>query len=247
MTGSARIVRSLRIAYGAKMPRRKESNLSANRSRWSGELWLGSYYALFHGVAGHSSVHRHYAHQGISLQMPGEVRPWAWVASLSPHRVDEPDASMLAVYAEPMVYNLGELKAIAGYNPTDLSALAQAMLHIPRKAVSVRLQRALLRVDAQLEGKISAADLAHQAQVSQSHLHRLFNARLGLSVRRMVLWRRLRRALCLVFEGHSLTQAAHAAGFADSAHLSRTLRDMFGISGQQDLGQIRLRLLPSDD
>lgn len=226
---------------------RNESNAPPNRSRWSGELWLGNYYALFHGVAGHSSVHRHYAHQGISLQIPGEANPWTWVGSLNPHRVDEPSVSMLAVYAEPMVYNLSELQAVAGYNPTALSALAQAMLHIPRTEVSVRLQRALQRVDEQLDGKISAADLAHQAQVSQSHLHRLFSARLGLSIRRMVLWRRLRRALCLVFEGHSLTQAAHGAGFADSAHLSRTLRNMFGISGQQDLGQVRLRVLPSDD
>jgi AraC-like DNA-binding protein len=30
--------------------------------------------------------------------------------------------------------------------------------------------------------------------------------------------------------GASLTEAAHAAGFSDSAHLSRTFRRMFGVS-----------------
>lgn len=30
--------------------------------------------------------------------------------------------------------------------------------------------------------------------------------------------------------GSSLTEAAHVAGFADSAHLSRTFRSMFGIA-----------------
>ena len=38
------------------------------------------------------------------------------------------------------------------------------------------------------------------------------------------------RALELFVEGASLTDAAHGAGFADSAHLSRTFRRMFGIN-----------------
>jgi methylphosphotriester-DNA--protein-cysteine methyltransferase len=40
----------------------------------------------------------------------------------------------------------------------------------------------------------------------------------------------MRRALDLAVAGESLTSAALSAGFADSAHLSRTVRSMMGIA-----------------
>lgn len=43
-------------------------------------------------------------------------------------------------------------------------------------------------------------------------------------------WLRLQHALAAVQAGASLTAAAHAAGFADSAHLTRSCRAMFGIT-----------------
>lgn len=50
-----------------------------------------------------------------------------------------------------------------------------------------------------------------------------------MSVRRYLLWLRLRTALEMAGAAPSLTAVAHAAGFADSAHLTRTVRRMFGI------------------
>ena len=44
-----------------------------------------------------------------------------------------------------------------------------------------------------------------------------------------VLWLRLQAVITRVKAGDDLTDAAHAAGFADSAHLTRTCRDMFGL------------------
>ena len=41
---------------------------------------------------------------------------------------------------------------------------------------------------------------------------------------------RLERAAGELAHGRTLTEAAHAAGFADSAHLSRVFRRMFGIA-----------------
>lgn len=60
---------------------------------------------------------------------------------------------------------------------------------------------------------------------------------MGLTFRRYVLWRKLARALQLVGRGNSLSAAAHASGFSDSAHLTRTVYQMFGMSPTTMLGR----------
>jgi AraC-like DNA-binding protein len=50
-----------------------------------------------------------------------------------------------------------------------------------------------------------------------------------MPLRTYVLWRRLLHVWTLLMQGESLSAAAHGAGFADSAHLSRTARTMFGL------------------
>jgi len=48
-------------------------------------------------------------------------------------------------------------------------------------------------------------------------------------VQRYLLWQRLLIALASTARGVSLTEAAHGAGFADSAHMARTFREAFGL------------------
>lgn len=83
----------------------------------------------------------------------------------------------------------------------------------------------------------SAANVAH---VSAAHLARLFRTECGTTFRAYVRWRRLLRAVEMALAGTSLTDAAHAAGFADSAHLSRTFREMFGVAPRFLFGPRRL-------
>ncbi|MFC9966750.1 AraC family transcriptional regulator [Nocardia ignorata] len=45
----------------------------------------------------------------------------------------------------------------------------------------------------------------------------------------------MQRGFTVVREGGSLTEAAHAAGFADSAHLTRTCRELIGITPTEAL------------
>lgn len=72
--------------------------------------------------------------------------------------------------------------------------------------------------------------LAGIANLSESRMQHLFKQQIGIPVRRYLLWARLRQVLELALTENSLTDAAHEAGFADSAHFSRTFKGMFGIA-----------------
>jgi AraC-like DNA-binding protein len=62
-------------------------------------------------------------------------------------------------------------------------------------------------------------------------------------MRAYLRWKRVRRAVAAVEKGANLSAAAVAAGFADSAHLSRVFRAQFGMTPSQGLRSIRWRTL----
>jgi AraC-like DNA-binding protein len=83
--------------------------------------------------------------------------------------------------------------------------------------------------------------VADVACLSPSRFRHLFVEQTGMALRPYILWRRFLRVWELLMSGASLSAAAHAAGFADAAHLSRTSRSMFGFppSAMQMLGPLR--------
>lgn len=80
------------------------------------------------------------------------------------------------------------------------------------------------------DGVPQVTEVARHVGVSARQLRRAFADDVGIPFRRYVLWRRLRRALLAVRDGADLTTAAATAGFADSAHFSRTFRQSFGLA-----------------
>lgn len=56
----------------------------------------------------------------------------------------------------------------------------------------------------------------------------VFTASVGAPLKPYLLRLRLQRAAGELVRGASATQAAHAAGFADTAHMTRTFRRMLG-------------------
>jgi AraC-like DNA-binding protein len=76
---------------------------------------------------------------------------------------------------------------------------------------------------------MSIEDAAAMAYLSPSRFAHLFKQQVGLPFRRYMLWRKLIRAVLAVGRERTLAAAAHAADFADAAHLTRTFYRMFGL------------------
>ena len=93
-----------------------------------------------------------------------------------------------------------------------------------------RIVNLLAWVARRLDEPISLNDAATFVGLSPGRARHLFVEQTGLPFRTYLLWLRLMRAVESFSGGASLTQAAHGAGFADSAHFSRTFRKMFGIA-----------------
>jgi AraC-like DNA-binding protein len=99
----------------------------------------------------------------------------------------------------------------------------------PAAASDERILRAVKYVNGQLSGRITLEQVAAVAHLSPERFRHLFAEQIGMGVRQYVLWRRFVSAWEHRMNGASLSTAAHAAGFADSAHLTRTSRSMIGI------------------
>ncbi|NUU23751.1 MAG: helix-turn-helix transcriptional regulator, partial [Streptomycetaceae bacterium] len=114
-------------------------------------------------------------------------------------------------------------------------------LRLPPSVRHPALSAALARLPDALAagGPVRITELAAHAGVSASRLGHLFAAQLGLPFPAWVRWARLRAAMDAARGGANLTEAAHAAGFADSSHLTRTFRAMFGVTPSQALGGTR--------
>jgi AraC family transcriptional regulator len=99
-----------------------------------------------------------------------------------------------------------------------------------RAPVSSRVEAVIGRLSESGATGMSLAEAAAIAHLSPSRFRHLFVEETGITFRAYALWVRIQRAITAMMAGQSWTDAAHAAGFADSAHLSRTFRRMFGIS-----------------
>jgi AraC-like DNA-binding protein len=92
-----------------------------------------------------------------------------------------------------------------------------------------RIMRAVKYVNEHLSASITLKQVASVACLSPSRFRHLFAEQTGMGLRQYVLWRRFVSVWEHRMNGASLSTAAHAAGFADSAHLTRTSRRMIGI------------------
>ena len=83
---------------------------------------------------------------------------------------------------------------------------------------------------ARLATPIRLEEVAATVHLSPSRFRHLFVTQTGTSLRAWLLWARMEHAVESAFLGRSWTEAAHEAGFADAAHLTRTCRRVFGVA-----------------
>jgi AraC-like DNA-binding protein len=121
----------------------------------------------------------------------------------------------------------GAMRAVAR---AAVSALAGLTLTSPTAPEGdARVARALLYIRSRVRTPVSLADAAAAAALSPSRFRHVFVQETGTSFRAYLLWLRINVAIEAAMAGASWTVAAHEAGFADSSHLTRTHRRMFGI------------------
>jgi AraC-like DNA-binding protein len=123
-----------------------------------------------------------------------------------------------------------------GCNGEEASDLCDEMVNglIPQRGqpqhLDGRVVCALEYLRSALDHQVTSEELGTAVSLSPSRIAHLFRAQSGLPLRRYALWLRLCAALEQMAASNSLTTAAHAVGFSDSAHLSRTFRQMHGIT-----------------
>jgi AraC-like DNA-binding protein len=92
-----------------------------------------------------------------------------------------------------------------------------------------RVRQIIKWANQNLDRRLAIKEAAKGVGLSPSRASHLFAEETGLPFRTYVLWLRLLRAVNAYRGGTNLTEAAQEAGFADSAHLSRTFKRMFGL------------------
>lgn len=143
----------------------------------------------------------------------------AATAAAGPVVLDGVAGARLAGAARAHRAGLDRMDVLAGLGDEVARLLAGTPRRIDRRVW--RVVEALRDLDADPRAAIAATGL------SRAHLQALFARDVGVSMRTYRLWRRLLAAVRGMV-GSSATGAAHAAGFADLAHFSRTCRRMFG-------------------
>jgi len=111
----------------------------------------------------------------------------------------------------------------------------------PTVVTDERILRATTYIRSHLDAELTLDEVAEVACLSPSRFRHLFVEQTGMAFRPYVLWRRFLHVWELLMRGTTLSAAAHAARFADAAHLTRTSRRMFGFppSALQFAGPLR--------
>ncbi|RKS84403.1 AraC family transcriptional regulator [Sphingosinicella microcystinivorans] len=204
-------------------------------AHWKGRLRIGDFLACWSGSVGDAVPHRHFAAQAVFADDPVEVTDSHGQRYIGRCLLIEPEVVHCLLpaseaelwYVEPTI-QFGP--------PVDLRARPNGAK--PIHVVSDRgtgFWKAWLALeprrplDARIVQAVRLADAGRESGLSLGRFRHLFTAKIGMPFQRYVLWRRLLIAFEAIGRQRGATEAAHMAGFSDSAHFARTIKAMFGI------------------
>ena len=118
----------------------------------------------------------------------------------------------------------------------DIAALVRRCIHglrpglAPTRRLDSRVTTVLDAIRASDDLRMSLDHAADKACLSSTRFAHLFRDQVGLPFSRYMLWRKLTRAMVAIASEGTIAAAAHAADFADAAHLTRTFYQMVGMA-----------------
>lgn len=219
--------------------------------RESERIWI-------EGNVAHNRRHRHHAMQIVwaSQQAPAELR-WKGgqlrgqailVDGGESHALDLRGGLVCLIERQSPIARQLRTRWLAGapVAAAPPSPRAPAFVHAPALLAELTVDApATSPLDTRIEtvlawmqrleneqrwSSVSLAEARMQTHLSASRFLHLFSQQLGTPWRSYLVWRRALVAIALALEGESLTQAAMAAGYADSAHLARQFASLFGVA-----------------
>ncbi|MBF6439587.1 helix-turn-helix transcriptional regulator [Nocardia cyriacigeorgica] len=233
--------------------------MTAAEPRWRGGVVFTPGLMAFTGDIGDTAAHSHAAVQ-VLLVTAGEVHltdadghtATAGLAIIPPgvrHEVHAVSATTgFVAFLDPAgITGRAALTRLRGLPPDAVTSwITAATPHTtataplptsgpqpPIRSTHPVVAEALHRAADATGGPPSLGELAALVAISPSRLSHLFTEHVGLPYAAWRRWTRLQLAVGTIRAGGTLTEAAHAAGFADSAHLTNTCRDLLGITPTQ--------------
>lgn len=223
--------------------------------QWRGEFAFGEVWLAFRGASADNRFHAHAAVQFVAAdtaltvvdESGRELVGPAWAIRSGVRHCLRPAPAMTLVLADPQSRLALELLETLSQEPiaplslalhgllTAAGPVGKVVASISQQQPGVssqidsRLAMALERLDQDIQGNAVAAAVEHSG-LSASRLRSLTQAQFGVPPSKLLLWMKVRRACRAMAAGSSLADAAFGAGFADQAHLTRTMADVIGLT-----------------
>lgn len=168
---------------------------------------------------------------GVMVFVDPESSEGAWLStSLRQNITVVPDSRLDAIV--PKLRTFAEQPGESG----DIAALVRRCIQglrpglAPARRLDSRVTKVIDAIRASDDLRMSLDHAADTACLSSTRFAHLFRDQVGLPFSRYMLWRKLTRAMVAIASEGTIAAAAHAADFADAAHLTRTFYQMVGMA-----------------